>query len=108
MQNSNGNGEVRTKVIRCDIYAGGDRIRSFPDDRSLHILQAHRNGNALVLECLDARGDLHICKRAPGATIGTCAKLTSAERVFTLLDSTPEVRDRPGAVERIVAGASRR
>lgn len=58
MQNSNGNGEVRTKVIRCDIYAGGDRIRSFPDDRSLHILQAHRNGNALVLECLDARGKL--------------------------------------------------
>ena len=28
-------------------------------------------------ECLSALGDMHICKRAPGASIGTCAALLS-------------------------------
>jgi hypothetical protein len=59
MKGNNGTGEVIGKVIRCEIYAGENRIRSFPEDRSLQILKAFkRNGNALVLECVDARGNV--------------------------------------------------
>lgn len=45
-----------TKLIRCDIYAGGTRIRTFPDDRALQILKAHKRDGALVLVCRDASG----------------------------------------------------
>ncbi len=49
------------KVIRCEIFAGDSRVRSFPDDRSLKILEAGKggpDGRVLVLKCLDASGTL--------------------------------------------------
>ena len=46
------------KPSRCEIYAGGTRVRSFPDDRALEIVKAHKRGSALVLVCRAASGEL--------------------------------------------------
>jgi hypothetical protein len=40
-----------TRILKCEIYAGDIRVRSFPEDASLKLVRARKQLDALVLDC---------------------------------------------------------